>query len=647
MLENGQMATLNMKDILPNRFQPRIRFDEVKLNELAESIRKYGLIQPIVVRKIGTKYEIIAGERRFKASSLANKETIPAIIVNLSDRDSEEIALLENVQREDLTPIEEAVSYKRILDVGYITQEELAKKIGKSQSSIANKIRLLNLDDIVQDALLHGKISERHARSLLKIHSNEKQVNMLNRIINERLTVKMTDQAIKEILNSEENEEKSLNKDSNEKKIETLSTDDKPIRRAVPVASHRIIKVNPPKELEEKTRKEREKETMDIDKILEEAQDINQEQPVKQANDMEALMKQNPNTETSPIIKSEPEVQEETPAIEPGKFVTPLPEMPVIEKEEPTASVSFDSIFGQAPTIKEEPQPVVSNQVQENASMPLDNISPTPDEATVVNNQPMNIGPSLGDETQNIPVVNNLEPSLENKLAEPQPVVTSLENSTLESVTPEVNNKQNVNAAPIMDNNPAIVQPNINPFETTEQIITPEVNITNTPEFNNAQSNETKNINVEPVMPMANPTMEVSPAAQTFPQPLNPVQVEPVTVEPIDNNLETVVTPMSQPLENIPSNIPDDTIVETTNQQPINPVVNDGVKFRQVINLIRGCASEIEKLGYFIDVDEIDLSNKYQVTFRINKDWFSVFFLYFKSLFSLFINDRILNKWVW
>jgi len=620
MLENGQMATLNMKDILPNRFQPRIRFDEVKLNELAESIRKYGLIQPIVVRKIGTKYEIIAGERRFKASSLANKETIPAIIVNLSDRDSEEIALLENVQREDLTPIEEAVSYKRILDVGYITQEELAKKIGKSQSSIANKIRLLNLDDIVQDALLHGKISERHARSLLKIHSNEKQVNMLNRIINERLTVKMTDQAIKEILNSEENEEKSLNKDSNEKKIETLSTDDKPIRRAVPVASHRIIKVNPPKELEEKTRKEREKETMDIDKILEEAQDINQEQPVKQANDMEALMKQNPNTETSPIIKSEPEVQEETPAIEPGKFVTPLPEMPVIEKEEPTASVSFDSIFGQAPTIKEEPQPVVSNQVQENASMPLDNISPTPDEATVVNNQPMNIGPSLGDETQNIPVVNNLEPSLENKLAEPQPVVTSLENSTLESVTPEVNNKQNVNAAPIMDNNPAIVQPNINPFETTEQIITPEVNITNTPEFNNAQSNETKNINVEPVMPMANPTMEVSPAAQTFPQPLNPVQVEPVTVEPIDNNLETVVTPMSQPLENIPSNIPDDTIVETTNQQPINPVVNDGVKFRQVINLIRGCASEIEKLGYFIDVDEIDLSNKYQVTFRINKD---------------------------
>ena len=217
MLENGKIETLNMKDILPNRFQPRIRFDEVKLNELAESIRKYGLIQPIVVRKIGTKYEIIAGERRFKASSLANKETIPAIIVTLSDRDSEEIALLENVQREDLTPIEEAVSYKRILDVGYITQEELAKKIGKSQSAIANKIRLLNLDDIVQDALLHGKISERHARSLLKIHSNEKQIFMLNRIINERLTVKMTDHEIKELL-AENGEEKSLNIEPKEKK---------------------------------------------------------------------------------------------------------------------------------------------------------------------------------------------------------------------------------------------------------------------------------------------------------------------------------------------------------------------------------------------------------------------------------------------
>ena len=225
----------------PHKRQPRIHFDEVKLNELAESIRKYGLIQPIIVRQIGTKYEIIAGERRFKASTLANKETIPAIIVNLSDRDSEEIALLENIQREDLTPIEEAVSYKRILDAGYITQEELAKKIGKSQSAIANKIRLLNLDDTVQDALLNGKISERHARSLLKIHKLDDQVTMLNRIISERLTVKMTDKEIEKLLNSDEGEVKIKAKQP----IELLELEE-PKKPAKPVASHKIIKVSPP-----------------------------------------------------------------------------------------------------------------------------------------------------------------------------------------------------------------------------------------------------------------------------------------------------------------------------------------------------------------------------------------------------------------
>ena len=153
MFESGQLTVLNMQEILPNRFQPRIRFDSEKLEELAESIGKYGVIQPIVVRPVGNKFEIIAGERRFKASRLANRSTIPAIIVNLSDKDSEEIALLENIQRQQLSPIEEAVSYKRILDMGYITQEGLAKKLGKSQSTIANKIRLLNLDDEVQKQL--------------------------------------------------------------------------------------------------------------------------------------------------------------------------------------------------------------------------------------------------------------------------------------------------------------------------------------------------------------------------------------------------------------------------------------------------------------------------------------------------------------
>ncbi len=202
MRENTELRVLNISDILPNRFQPRLKFDQAALEELAESIAKFGVIEPIVVRPVGNKFEIIAGERRYKASKLASKSTIPAIIVNLSDKDSEELALLENVQRQALNPIEEAVSYKRILDAGYITCEALAKKIGKSQAVILNKIKLLSLADEVQSSLLNNKISERHARSLLKLSNLSDQVDMLNRIVNERLTVKQTDREIRKMLDN-------------------------------------------------------------------------------------------------------------------------------------------------------------------------------------------------------------------------------------------------------------------------------------------------------------------------------------------------------------------------------------------------------------------------------------------------------------
>ena len=204
-MDDRKIVVLDLNDILPNRFQPRIKFAEDSIAELAESIREHGVIQPIVVRPLGDRYEIIAGERRYKASVLAGKETIPAIITELNDKDSAEVALIENVQRQDLTPIEEAISYKKILDMGYLTQEELATKLGKTQSTVANKLRLLNLDDRVQEALLESKISERHARSLLKISNKDNQVRMLERIINERLTVRRTDEEISKMMNSNEN----------------------------------------------------------------------------------------------------------------------------------------------------------------------------------------------------------------------------------------------------------------------------------------------------------------------------------------------------------------------------------------------------------------------------------------------------------
>ena len=194
-----EVVELYLDDIIPNRFQPREVFNEDALNELAQSIKVHGVFQPIIVRKLGDKYEIIAGERRYKASVIAGMTKIPAIIRNLDDKEASKIALLENLQRKDLTPIEEARTYQKILEIDSMTQEDLGKTMGKSQGAIANKMRLLSLPDEVQDALLNDKISERHARSLLNLKTPQEQISMLNKVITNRLTVRELDEEIKEI----------------------------------------------------------------------------------------------------------------------------------------------------------------------------------------------------------------------------------------------------------------------------------------------------------------------------------------------------------------------------------------------------------------------------------------------------------------
>ena len=228
---DAKVLQVNIDDIIPNRFQPRIAFDEKALNELASSIKEHGIIQPLVLRKLGDKYEIIAGERRYKAATLAGLTTVPAVLSNIDDNKSAEVALVENIQRRDLTPIEEARSYKNLLDKGYLTQEELAKKMGLSQSTIANKLRLLNLDDQVQQALLDNKISERHARSLLTLENKDDQVKWLDRIVNERLTVRKLDQELKKAMNNNENTEVDVplvNLDPNLEEIQNNAQDINP-----------------------------------------------------------------------------------------------------------------------------------------------------------------------------------------------------------------------------------------------------------------------------------------------------------------------------------------------------------------------------------------------------------------------------------
>ncbi len=197
-MEN-QILQVPIEDIIPNRFQPRLSFDDASLADLAASIKEHGIIQPLVLRRKNDKYEIIAGERRYKASKLAGLTSVPAVISNLDDNASAEVAIVENIQRKDLTSIEEARSYQALLDKGYMTQDELARKMGLSQSAISNKLRLLTLDESVQEAILAEKISERHARTLLKVPSHEKQKELLNKVVNERLTVKQLEDEIKKI----------------------------------------------------------------------------------------------------------------------------------------------------------------------------------------------------------------------------------------------------------------------------------------------------------------------------------------------------------------------------------------------------------------------------------------------------------------
>ena len=193
-VKNEEIVELNVDELRPNPYQPRTVFDEEALNELAESIKENGVIEPIIVKKSIKGYDVIAGERRLKASKLANKQTIPAIIRQLSDEKMAEIALLENLQRENLTALEEARAYKSLLEKLNITQEQLAKKVSKSRSHITNMLGLLRLPNEVQDMIQDKKITMGHARTLSKLEDKEEMIKMADEIVNEKMTVRKVEE---------------------------------------------------------------------------------------------------------------------------------------------------------------------------------------------------------------------------------------------------------------------------------------------------------------------------------------------------------------------------------------------------------------------------------------------------------------------
>lgn len=194
---NNHVESIQIEKIVPNRYQPRQVFDQSKINELAESIQEHGLLQPIVVRPIEEgMYEIIAGERRFRAMSSIHMAYADVIIRDMTDEETAVVALIENIQRENLSAVEEAEAYQKLLELGDTTQSELAQSVGKSQSFIANKLRLLKLAPKVLTKLSEGKITERHARALLSL-SHEEQEEMVQIIIDQHLNVKQTEAKVK------------------------------------------------------------------------------------------------------------------------------------------------------------------------------------------------------------------------------------------------------------------------------------------------------------------------------------------------------------------------------------------------------------------------------------------------------------------
>ena len=423
MDETKEVRQIPIEEIIPNRFQPRINFDEKSLEELSNSIKQHGIIQPLVLRPLGDKFEIIAGERRYKAATIAGLATVPAIVTEMDDGTSAEVALIENVQRKDLSSIEEAKSYKNMLDRSNMTQEELAKKMGLSQSTIANKLRLLNLSEEVQNALMQEKISERHARALLAISDKNEQKQWLDRIINERLTVRQLDLAIKD----EMNEKKQIS----------------PIDGDVP-----IVDINP-----------------DIDSIINNAVDINPVETKKDINFFDGTtneLKNEENNEESssePIVPGDNSESSQKKNTMPNKFfnfledqevnmnMTEEPKKEEVKEEKSESESKPNGVFSFSPEFADAPENKFEAEEIDSLDVPEENkVEEVPDNTPIFDiNAPENGGPVdnnveelLTEEPIQENVV-NFEPDQQPGVQEPTPEFISSPEQIVESPVVEAN----------------------------------------------------------------------------------------------------------------------------------------------------------------------------------------------------------------
>ena len=573
---NISNAVLNIKieDIVPNRFQPREHFADDGIEELAASIKEHGIIQPLVLRKLGDKFEIVAGERRYKAATLAGLTHVPAIISDIDDNKSAEVALVENIQRRNLTSIEEARSYKAILDKGYLTQEQLAAKMGVSQSQIANKLRLLNLCDEVQDALMQQKISERHARALLNIYDYDEQRRWLNRIIKERLTVRQLDMELKKEKSGSDSENELvplININNDIDSIRANATD--------------IIKPEVKKDVssfmipdENLAKLEQDLKPMEIESNEEETE---KEEPLNTNRFFNFLEDEGPNMNMGEPMNENRFFNVDNNAN--SEFINPF-----INQPQPTNEIAQPAINNAMPESMAQPQmmqqPQVNNVVPE--------VAPTP----VVNND-ININPQP--QMMETPAT----PVGESPVAFEQPAQNN---------NPFVNNEPAVSINPFLEENP-FAQPAVS-NEMSESITQPQM--MQQPQINN-------------VAPEVVPTPAVNNDININPQPqMMDITATPVTETPVFNEPQFAAQPMNniaQPLPtateitNTPGMVNPMENVNNFNQNPAStPISNNGLDMNIAINDIRNLVSKLESQGFYIRLEELALPNGYQINININ-----------------------------
>ncbi len=632
MNTNNQIIKVKIEDIVPNRFQPRINFDKEALNELAASIKRYGIIQPLTLRQIGPKYEIIAGERRYKAAIIAGLTEVPAMIATMDDQTSAELAIIENLQREELSAIEEAKSYKRLIDFSNITQAELANRLGKSQSAIANKLRLLNLTKEVQEALAKNQISERHARSLLAVKDPNQQVDILNRIIKERLTVKDTDQVIKDLTNNDSN----INKDNNiEKQIPVIDktkiniefNQPEPQPEELPSITKfenpDIINLNDlnsdnifQRYLNQSTQKEERKEEKNMNNELN-----------NQIPSFDSLLQPEAPKSKPVAAPTTPQVQIPAPTPAGNKFFPDLEDeslnmgnvsanpMPTSDPSSlnsflnsatltpvtPVTPASAPETEPQAPTPVVPPIESVNTMPSIEPISPIAPVTPEPMGASPVDSLPGTVSPTLTPVNDTPPVT-----------------VPGASANSIPNITPIVN--ENVTVTPVSESGSPT--PTIEPISPISQVPPVEANPIpetpspispiglNTTPIAGVPTNDPTSIqtpSLDPISPISEPTPTVSPVNEG---PITPVMPAPSVETP---NPSPAVPEPAMELPSIPEpTVAPEPVAPTPTGAPTNNVTN-------AVNQVRDLINNLENNGYIVDIQELDLPDKYQLTISIKK----------------------------